>query len=53
MKKTYIDNKNNFREVFDTENGNYIRTGIIENGIDTEDIKADIKKNYKRLSEIK
>ena len=35
MKKTYIDNKNNFREVFDTENGNYIRTGIIENGIDT------------------
>ena len=36
MIKQYYDKKNNFKEVFDTKTGMYIRTGILdENGKDT------------------
>ena len=36
MIKTYVDKKNKFKEIFNTKNGTYIRTGVLdENGKDT------------------
>lgn len=35
MIKKYSDSKYNFKEIFDTKSGFYLRTGIIENGKDT------------------